>query len=329
MNFFKTTSRLFIISLISVMMAMNFSSCDKIEEVIPTIDGAVSFLNSEIELIKQKLPEPKGNENNQPVISNVTGNGSIIAGGTNFFSVNFEDPNGDVEHLLVALEGEEGYYRANLAENSTDFDLTMLLDQEVIDNSLGIIFHIVDDRGNVSEPYKVVLNRVNAGQGSLQVSLAWDLENDLDLHLIKPDGEEIYYGNEVSSTGGVLDLDSNPACDIDGVNNENITFSDSAAVVPAGEYIVRVDYYEECEAGGKTTNYAVAVHVQGELIATSNGNPVEGSFETGTADMGSAGSGVEVMRFNVAEQIGKKDIIVIDYGFTARQREMRTNPKLN
>src|SRR5205807_5276015 len=71
------------------------------------------------------------------------------------------------------------------------------------------------------------------GLGDVQVSLAFDVANDLDLHLVEPDaisglagGFEIFYGaTSDSSTGGDLDLDSNAGCGrIDGKNNENITF---------------------------------------------------------------------------------------------------------
>ena len=51
-------------------------------------------------------------------------------------------------------------------------------------------------------------------------------EKDVDLHLIEPNGGHIYYGNRRSSNGGFLDIDSNPDCSIDGVNNENIYYQE-------------------------------------------------------------------------------------------------------
>ncbi len=326
MKTLKTSIRIFILALISSTMMVNLTSCDKVEEVIPTIHEAVSFLNAE--LIEETLPEPKGNENKQPVIKNITGNGSVIAGGTNLLTIHFEDPNDDVTHVLLAMEGEHGYYRINVPGNSSSIDLTMLLDQDLIDNAISILVHLLDEKNNVSEPHKIPMTRVAAGTGNLQVSLAWQVDNDVDLHLVQPDGEEIYYGNTQSSTGGLLDIDSNAACDIDGVRNENITFGDGAVVL-AGDYIVRVDFYEECQPDGDATPYTVIAYLEGQLVAaTSGSNHAEGSFATGTADGGSGGAGKEVMRFNVPEQIGKTDVIVIDYGFTARQIQARTNPKV-
>ena len=198
--------------------------------------------------------------------------------------------------------------------------LPLLLDQQLMDSSLSLTIAVEDDKGNVSEPYKVPVKRVDAGTGNLQVSLSWDIDNDIDLHLVQPDSQEIYYGNEVSGNGGELDVDSNAGCSIDGIRNENITFGDSAVVL-AGEYIVRVDFYEECVAAA-TTNYTVVAYLQGDIVATTSGsNPVAKTFATGTATGGGAGDGVEVMRFNVPEQIGKQGVVVIDYGYTNRLRK--------
>ena len=45
------------------------------------------------------------------------------------------------------------------------------------------------------------------GTGALQVSLTWDRDNDQDLYVVTPSGEEIYYSRPASSDGGELDRD--------------------------------------------------------------------------------------------------------------------------
>ena len=82
------------------------------------------------------------------------------------------------------------------------------------------------------------------------------------------------------------DLDSNVACIIDGVRNENITWSIGTA--PQGTYIVRVDYWSSC--GAFRMNYTVVINNGG------NTQIVNGTF-TGAGDRVGLGAGVEVARF--------------------------------
>lgn len=311
--------------LIVSFLVLTFSSCQKSDPVTPTVNEVFSLLNAE--LIEEVFPEPSGKESNQPVISNIAGNSSILAGGSNLLTVTFEDPQDDAEFVYVSMEGEDGYYRSPISSND-NISLTMLLDQDLIQNALALYFSIADKKGNISEIYTVPVTRIEAGTGNLQVSLSWDIDNDIDLHLVQPNGEEIYYANDESSTSGLLDIDSNAGCFLDGVRNENITYGDDAVVL-AGDYIVRVDFYDECVFGGAETNFSVITYLEGNIVATSSGsNPFTGSFTSGTADLGDEGSGVDIMKFNVPQQIGKKEIVLIDYGFTARKRKAANHPKL-
>ena len=71
---------------------------------------------------------------------------------------------------------------------------------------------------------------------------------DMDLHVEVPEGQDIYYANRQGPTGGTLDLDSNAACFIDNVNNENITWLGQAPT--QGNYTVRVNLWDACEEAG-------------------------------------------------------------------------------
>ena len=118
----------------------------------------------------------------------------------------------------------------------------------------------------------------------VQVTVSWDAMSDVDLHVVEPSGEEIYWGNKNSLTGGVLDVDSNPACLFDNRQIENIGWMRA----PAGTYTVRVDYWADC--GVSRTNYLVTVRNNGN-VATFPG------FFTGPGDQGSAMSGVLITTF--------------------------------
>lgn len=109
----------------------------------------------------------------------------------------------------------------------------------------------------VSRPIRVL----PVGKGDLEVTLTMDQATDLDLYVIEPTGQTIYYGNTSSSTGGHLDLDANAGCGSNmGVNNEHVYWSSAA---PAGRYEVRVSNFTSCINNGRV-NYRVTVRNCGE-----------------------------------------------------------------
>ena len=68
------------------------------------------------------------------------------------------------------------------------------------------------------------------GTGDVQLTLTWQEQVDLDLHVIDPSGEEIYYSHNRSKSGGVLDVD-----DTHGPGPENIFWPSGGA--PKGTYL--------------------------------------------------------------------------------------------
>lgn len=80
--------------------------------------------------------------------------------------------------------------------------------------------------------------------GNLKVTLLWNFEGDIDLHVLQPNGKEIYYDRKTDeSTGGALDVDNQ-----DGGNGsaENIYWEEP----PKGEYTVSLVYYKESKSTG-------------------------------------------------------------------------------
>ncbi len=113
--------------------------------------------------------------------------------------------------------------------------------------------------------------------GSLVISLDWDTQADLDLHVVLPSADggvnEIWSrkptglsvgtqgaSNDDAMAAGYLDLDSNSQCVIDGRRVENVIFPTSA---PDGQYIVRVDAFSLC--GEVAARWRVQVFTQGSL----------------------------------------------------------------
>jgi len=78
---------------------------------------------------------------------------------------------------------------------------------------------------------------------------------------------------------GYLDIDSNPGCNIDGVNNENIFFYEPKA----GEYTIAVDLYAKCYTA-EGAKYSVTLNYKGRPIQFSDN-------QTGQFDESDRGSG--------------------------------------
>lgn len=206
---------------------------------------------------------------------------SFISGGTTQLEVSsFEDFDG----LVLALEGVAGHIAIDYSTDRTGDTISITLNGDLPPGSFEL--QVAPTRGSEVGAYSTIpVSIVPVGTGAVQVSISWDAPSDVDLHVVEPGGEEIFWLNDVAASGGVLDLDSNPGCDIDNVNNENITWEDP----PSGQYIVRVDYFASC--GVSETNYVVTVRVEGEDTRTYSGTL------TGEGDSGGEGSGITVATF--------------------------------
>ncbi len=84
------------------------------------------------------------------------------------------------------------------------------------------------------------LEREGGASGEVQISLAWDDYNDLDLHLFCPSGERIYFNNKKSECGGELDVDMNVR-PVSKTPVENVVWRQNA---PLGTYKVGVHFYK-------------------------------------------------------------------------------------
>ena len=138
--------------------------------------------------------------------------------------------------------------------------------------------------------HTVVQNATAVGSDALQVSLNWIHPIDMDLHVVTPSGEDIYWQHKSGTEGGTLDLDSNAACSIDGVNNENITWLSSTPA--AGQYIVRLDLWAACAQEGPFP-YLITVTVHGETTL------YQGEMSATEADTGGEGAGRFITSINV------------------------------
>jgi hypothetical protein len=215
----------------------------------------------------------------------VTAPPTVINGGSGQVRIVAADSFGTV---IVFVFGYPDYYALTLPVGDTLAEVLVTIAPDLNAANFNWRFAVGDDAQSLGPYTDAPVTVVQVGTGDVQVSVSWDVDSDVDLHLVEPGGmgEEIYYGNAVAASGGELDLDSNAGCNIDQVRNENITYPGAP---PSGTYTVRVDYWDSCSVS--QTNYVVTVRVKGQATKVFTG-----SF-TGTGDNGGAGSGTTITTF--------------------------------
>jgi Ca-activated chloride channel family protein len=133
-----------------------------------------------------------------------------------------------------------------------------------------------------------------AKTGDVRVSLMWNNYNDLDLHVIAPSREEIYYSHRRSRCGGVLDVDMNAGGPESNTPVENIYWPKGGA--PKGQYSVIVQNYAYHRRVGRITKFTVEVFNRGEV-----------SQYTGTISGTGPRSDVAVCSFSLGDQKAREE----------------------
>ena len=235
-----------------------------------------------------------------PGIASASLTGRVAAGGVD------GSISGELERsglaVAVALEGDLGYWivRAATPLSSAPTLPTFLapfaLSARLRPGPRTLILRGVDGAGRfgpaTTRPFEVVDPARPAGR--LVISLAWNNQADLDLHVVLPSGIEIdkrnpseYEPPPVSAgpappgaalDGGVLDRDSNARCVLDGQRSENVIWSDTP---PSGRYVVRVDTFSLCDAQNAT--WRVEARLDGLPVGAATGTSTENDlrFEHG------------------------------------------------
>lgn len=111
-------------------------------------------------------------------------------------------------------------------------------------------------RDNLEE----LLRTNRAGSGDVRISLTWNNRNDLDLHVLDPNGEEINYQHRRSRSGGLLDIDMNVRAPLRAPAVENVYWPVNGA--PSGTYKIYVNFYSQHDTVNATA-YTVRVLIRG------------------------------------------------------------------
>ncbi|NWF68243.1 MAG: pre-peptidase C-terminal domain-containing protein [Chloroflexi bacterium] len=103
--------------------------------------------------------------------------------------------------------------------------------------------------------------------GDLQLTLTWDNDADMDLSIVEPDGNTIWYANRNSPSGAALDVDAIP-CANNLPSVENISWPEGTDI-PAGTYVAGVNQFSTCSGGSAA--WTLTILVGGEVVLTEQG----------------------------------------------------------
>lgn len=141
---------------------------------------------------------------------------------------------------------------------------------------------------SIKEKVKAAGGRVD---GELRVSLSWSNYDDLDIHVIEPDKNHIYFRNRgiKHSSSAMLDVDANGGVASTRTPVENIIWTDKNKMMD-GEYTVYVNNYVKRE--NSDTGFTVEIECAGEVFNFE--------FDKNPAD----GSNTNVVKFNYSKTKG-------------------------
>ncbi len=213
----------------------------------------------------------------------------------------------------IGMTGDQGYWIVTTrapdpsAPMFPSFDAPLSFAPRIAPGDYALVVRAVDVNGHfgVANVQNVTITAAPIPDGKLVVSLFWDTEADLDLHVVDPNGVEVFNRNINSwqppppgtapdptawKTGGILDFDSNAACVIDGRRLEDVAWQ---MAPPSGHYVVRVDTASLCEE--IEARFTVEVRLDGNVIARAHGT----SFDSDTQFAHDRGAGVLAVEFDV------------------------------
>ena len=174
---------------------------------------------------------------------------------------------GPVQYHKINYEVTKGGGKVSNEIVSADNDRTASVEWTLGDNGSQEVRAVVVDIITEKEISEPVYFTASLEQAEVTVRLDWSQHSgntDIDLHVIDPYGERIFFGHMNSASGGYLDRD-----DTHGPGPEHIHW-DSA---PAGTYKIYVHYYPNEDEDKSVVSYKVSVNADGVTY-----RPVTGSI---------------------------------------------------
>ncbi|HWA58159.1 MAG TPA: hypothetical protein VG692_12940 [Gemmatimonadales bacterium] len=196
--------------------------------------------------------------------ASVNGVSVMINGGSSQQTVT---GSGAFTRVIVSVDGLNNYYELTLPSGVSTQSLVISANPSAYASNLTFAYAVADAQG-VGQYARQAMRFLQVGTGDIQVSVAWDDSADVDLHVVDPNGEHIYFGHRDAASGGTLDLDANAACgrnvppgggDPIFVSNENVVWPTGKAI--PGQYVVFLHYWSAC--GTPQTNWVATIQRTG------------------------------------------------------------------
>ena len=227
-----------------------------------------------------------------PVITKVLGPVAVTNGGTAILHVTLSAP---VESptFVVQLSAVPGYHSVQGIDSDGDatYDIAIQIPGNAQPGTLVATVSLLDAAGNRGPSQELQIQLVESGVGDVKVTLSFDRLHDLDLHVVEPSGDEIFYERPTSITNGQLDLDSGANCEATPANTENVFWPPGGA--PRGQYRVFVQNFQSCVPGPIAFKVRIAY---GTVV-----EQYDGTFADGTAaEAAGTGNVFEVTTFELA-----------------------------
>jgi hypothetical protein len=215
--------------------------------------------------------------------------------------------------VAIGLKGDIGYWvvvagvPSFTTPNDPSFAATASFSGGIVAGQYTLLVQAVDQQGNFGLPSTEILFAASSPPsapiptGQLVVTLTWDDNANLDLHVVDPDGQDLYWGNQSTEppfsfeqvdggSYGYIDDDSNANCIIDGFDREDAIWPKAP---PSGQYTVRVDAASLC--GEPDAYWTVTATLRGKAVGEAQGVAVDAD----TRGSHGSGAGVTAFTFNV------------------------------
>lgn len=232
------------------------------------------------------------NENGGPVVTAATLQSLSSPGRSNL--VGAGDLGSAATGLAIALDGDVGYWTIPAKTPSSGspteptWSMTYGLARALLPGTYNYVLRAVDVDGHFGPTTLRSLTIVPsaAPSGRFVISLTWDSQVDLDLHVLLPTGIEMFKRHPAEyepppisagpqdpfelHDGGILDHDSNAHCIADGQRAEHAVWVNPP---PTGHYQIRVDTFSMC--GGSTANWRVEAVLDGKRLGSASGTATD------------------------------------------------------